>query len=452
MKRSELLFTFLQIPIDLAMVLLSFFLAYKARTLFEFVPVIYVEPLPGYLRFVFGTLPIWFIVFIFNGLYSTKDRLGRFAEFGKVVVAVSAAVAVVLAWIFLSKTTFFSRLIIIYVWFIAIVLVTIGRFLMHFIQKFLYRFDIGTHRVIILGGNSSSKGLIKEIKNNRSLGYNLVRVIDDEAISKLESIFAKYKAEEIIVANTHLSPGKIAEILEFCRAHHIGFKMTPDLFLVRSSHVGIQMLANVPIMEFKRTPLDGWGRIIKRLTDLIGSFILIIITSPLMILTAILVKLTSRGPILFRQERVGLDHNFTFYKFRTMRVGAEKEHQKLIKKYGNMFKLENDPRFSPIGKFLRKTSLDELPQFFNCLRGDMSLIGPRPPMPEEVEKYTNWQRRRLGIKPGITGLWQVSGRSELSFDEWVRLDAFYIENWSLWLDCQIFLKTIWVVIKGRGAY
>ncbi len=205
-------------------------------------------------------------------------------------------------------------------------------------------------------------------------------------------------------------------------------------------------------MEFSRTPLDGWGRIIKHLTDLFGSIILIVLTSPLMILTAVLVKLTSRGPILFRQERVGLERNFTFYKFRTMRTGSEKEHEKYIKKYGNMFKLSNDPRLTPVGSFLRKTSIDELPQFFNVLRGDMSLIGPRPPMPEEVKKYTNWQKRRLGIKPGITGLWQVSGRSEISFDEWVRLDAFYIENWSLWLDCQIFLKTIWVVIKGRGAY
>lgn len=452
MKRSELLFTFLQIPIDIAMVLLSFFLAYKIRTYFEFVPVIYVEPLPGYLNFVFMTLPIWFVVFVFNGLYSIKDRSGRFAEFGKVVVAVSAAVAVVMAWIFLSRTLFFSRLIIVYVWFIAIILITLARFLMHGLQRFLYRYGVGVHRVIILGGNTSSKNLIEEIENNRWLGYKLVKVIDEEAVDKLDKIFSRSPADEIIIANTHLAPAKVSAVLEFCRGRQIGFKMTPDLFLVRSSHVKVETLASVPIMEFCRTPLDGWGRIIKRLVDLIGSFLLIIITSPLMILTALLVKLTSRGPILFTQERVGLENNFNFYKFRTMKVGAEKEHQKLIKKYGNMFKLANDPRLSPVGKFLRKTSLDELPQFFNVLRGNMSLIGPRPPMPEEVEKYTNYQKRRLGIKPGITGLWQVSGRSELSFDEWVRLDAYYIENWSLWLDFQIIIKTIWVVIKGRGAY
>lgn len=451
MKRSELIFTFLQIPIDLAMIILSFLLAYKLRTFFEFVPVIYVEPLPNFLKFVFFTLPIWFIVFVFNGLYSLK-KLGRFAEFGKIFVAVSASVAVVMAWIFLSRTLFFSRLIIVYVWFIAIILVTFGRSFMHYIQRFLYRWGIGVHKVIILAGNATSRSIVSEIQNNRSLGYSLLKVIDENAIGKLERVFARSPADEIIVANTHLSANKVSQVLEFCRAHQIGYKMTADLFLVRSSHVDIKTLAGVPIMEFKRTPLDGWGRIIKRLTDFVGSLVLIILFSPLMILVALLVKLTSKGPILFAQERVGLERNFTFYKFRTMRAGAEKEHEKYIKRFGVMFKLANDPRLTPIGKFLRRTSLDELPQFFNVLRGDMSLIGPRPPMPEEVRKYTNWQKKRLGVKPGITGLWQVSGRSDLSFDEWVRLDAYYIENWSLWLDFQIFIKTILVVIKGRGAY
>lgn len=452
MRRSELIFTFLQIPIDLAMVFCSFILAYKIRTYFEFVPVIYVEPLPSYLKFVLATLPIWFVVFISAGLYSLKERFSRFAEFGKILVAVSAAVAIVMAWIFLSRTMFFSRLIIIYVWFIALILVTVGRLITHYLQRFFYRWGIGVRRVIILGEDTASRHLITEIKKNRALGYKLIKVIDDEAIPKLARIFNRHPADEIIVINPHLSAQKTSEILDFCRAHQVVFKMTPDLFLVRSSHVDIKPLAGVPIMEFRRTPLDGWGRIIKRLVDFFGSILLIIITSPLMFIVALLVKLTSRGPILFRQERVGLERNFIFYKFRTMRKGAEKEHQRYIKKYGVMFKLANDPRLTPVGRFLRRTSLDELPQFFNVLKGDMSLIGPRPPMPEEVARYNNWQKRRLGVKPGITGLWQVSGRSELSFDEWVRLDAYYIENWSLWMDFQILVKTIWVVIKGRGAY
>ena len=451
MKRSELFFTVIKIPVDIAMIIAAFFVAYKLRIFFEFIPVTYVDPLYVYLKFVLITLPIWFIVFVFAGLYTTRDER-RLEEFGKIFVATSAAVAIVMAWIFLTRTMFFSRLIIIYVWFIAIIFVTFGRALILTIQRLLYRWGVGVHRVIVLAGNSSSQFIVSEIRKNISLGYRLVKIIDESGINKLGKIFERNPADEVIIADTHLPQSKVSEVLEFCRANQIGFKMTPDIFLVRSSHVDIQTLAGVPIMEFKRTPLDGWGRIIKRSMDLLFASILIIIFSPLMLLIAMLIKLTSRGPILFRQERVGLEKPFTFYKFRSMHENAEIEHEKYIKKYGNMFKLEHDPRVTPFGRILRKTSLDELPQFFNVLKGDMSLIGPRPPMPEEVEKYTNWQKRRLGVKPGITGLWQVSGRSELSFDDWVRLDAYYIENWSLWLDFQIFLRTIWVIVRGKGAY
>ncbi len=466
MKRSELIFTFLKIPVDLLMVVFSFVIAYWLRTFLTFVPTIYIEPLQGYLHFILTTIPIWLVTFIVAGLYSVREKDRRLEELGKIIVAVSSAVGIVLAWIFLSRTFFFSRLIIIYVWLVAIILVTLGRFLINFIERFLYRYNIGVHRVIVVGGNSSTRFIVDEIKRNRGLGYKLVKVIDEAGVEKLEAILERNPADEIIVTNTHLNQSKISEILEFCRFHQISFKTTPDLFLVRSSHVDVQTLAGVPIMEYKRTSLDGWGRIIKRSVDLVGSLILIIIFSPLMLIMAALIKLTSKGPILYRQTRVGLERNFTFLKFRSMKaeycVGNEyggKEAQvmlnKLIRKNevdGPVFKIKNDPRVTFIGKIIRKTSVDELPQLFNVFKGDMSLIGPRPPLPEEVKKYTRYQRLRLGVKPGITGLWQVSGRSELSFDEWVRLDAYYIENWSLWLDLQIFLRTLWVIIRGRGAY
>jgi len=467
LKRSELFFTFLQIPVDLAMIIASFVVAYKLRTIFEFVPVVYVEPLVNYLKFVIMTLPIWFAVFVFAGLYTLQNYHGRLQEFGKILVAVSAAIAILLAWLFLSRTSFFSRLIIVYVWAIAIVLVTFGRSLIHFIQRFLFRYGLGVHRVIILGENSSSRFIITELKNNKKLGYKIVKIIDEQGIENLERIFSKNPADEIIVANPHIGQAKIAEVLEFCRAHQIGFKMTPDLFLVRSSHVDIKTIAGVPILEFNRTPLDGWGRIIKRLVDFAGSGIILIILSPIIFLVALGVKLTSKGPVIFCQDRIGFENKiFPFLKFRSMKVEyctgqdyggkkAEEVLEKLSKRNevdGPVFKLKNDPRLTAFGKFIRKTSLDELPQFLNVLKGQMSLVGPRPPLPKEVEKYNKFQRRRLGVKPGITGLWQVSGRSDITFDEWVKLDAFYIEHWSLWLDFQILLKTIGVVIRGRGAY
>jgi exopolysaccharide biosynthesis polyprenyl glycosylphosphotransferase len=434
------------------MILLAFFVAYKFRVNFTYVPTTYIEPFSQYFKFVIYFLPVWVIVFILTGLYSINEKKGTLNEFGKILVATSAAMALVITWIFLSRTFFYSRLVIGITWVLAVITVTFGRFLIRFFQKFLYRYGIGVHRVIVLGHNSSTKPVIDEIKNNRNLGYKIVKIIDRDGIEKLDKIVDNNPCDEIIIADSTLPESQAEKVAEFCRLNNLGFKMTPNLFLVRSSHVDIQQLAGVPILEFKRSPLDGWGRIIKRTFDFVVTLILVIITSPLMIITAVLVKLTSRGPIFYKQERVGLSKNFTFYKFRTMKENADAEFPKLMKKYGVNFKLKKDPRVTPIGRFLRKTSLDELAQFFNVLRGDMSLIGPRPPKPEEVEKYNNWQKRRLGVKPGISGLWQVSGRSELSFDEWVRLDAYYIENWSLWLDVQIFIKTIWVVLKGRGAY
>ncbi len=467
MKRSELFFTFFQIPVDLVMITSSFAAAYFMRTLFEFVPIVYVEPFAEYMQFVIIALPIWLIVFIFAGLYSSKERLSKFEELGKILVAVSAATAILMAWLFLSRTFFFSRLIIIYAWFIAIFLVMFGRALLHFIQKFLFRYGLGVHRVIILGKNSSSRFIINEIKDNKGLGYKIVKIIDEDAIENLAKILKRSPADEIIVASSHIPSVKISKILEFCRLNHLSFKMTPDLFLVRSSHVEIRTLAGTPIMEFKRTPLDGWGRIIKRLIDFVGALLLLTIFSPVMLIVGLIIKLTSKGPVIFKQERVGFENKkFWFLKFRSMKIeycigenyggGKAQKVLKDLKKFdksdGPTFKLKDDPRLTPFGRFIRKTSLDEFPQFWNVLKGGMSLIGPRPPLPEEVEKYNNFQRRRLGVKPGITGMWQVSGRSDITFDEWVKLDAFYIENWSLWLDLQIFLKTIWVVIKGRGAY
>lgn len=451
----------------MAMIVASFVIAYKIRTFFEFVPIIYVEPLGSYLKFVLITMPIWFVVFVFAGLYTLKNYHGRLQEFGKILVAVSAAVAILLAWLFLSRTFFFSRLIIIYVWAVAIILVTFGRGLIHYIQRFLYRFGIGVHRVIILGENASSRFIISELRNTKKLGHKIVKIIDEGGVENLEKIFVRHQADEIIVANPHIGQAKISKVLEFCRAHQIGFRMTPDLFLVRSSHVDIKTIAGVPILEFNRTPLGGWGRIIKRLVDLVGALLLLIILSPVMILVALGVKLTSKGPIIYKQMRIGFENKpFSFLKFRSMKAEfctgenyggtkAEAVLRKLNKHNeatGPIFKIRNDPRLTPFGKFIRRTSLDELPQFLCVLRGQMSLVGPRPPLPDEVAKYNHFQRRRLGVKPGITGLWQVSGRSDLTFDEWVNLDAFYIEHWSLWLDFQIFLKTIWVVLKGRGAY
>ena len=211
----------------------------------------------------------------------------------------------------------------------------------------------------------------------------------------------------------------------------------------------------LPLIGMRRTPTSEGALLLKRGLDLLGGTIGLLMISPIFIVTAILIKVTDPGPIFFSQVRVGRNgRRFKMHKFRSMVVDAEKRKKELMKLNemdGPVFKIKRDPRITPIGRFIRKTSIDELPQLINVLVGDMSLVGPRPPLPDEVDQYKDWQRRRLSVKPGITGLWQVSGRNQIDFDEWMELDLTYIDNWSIWLDIRILLKTIPVVLFSKGA-
>ena len=232
-------------------------------------------------------------------------------------------------------------------------------------------------------------------------------------------------------------------------------RVAVDLFPAKVSNVSMEFLENVPVITFSATPDHAFSLFIKRAMDVILTVLLLALLTPLMIVVGLLVKMTSKGPMIYRQIRCGLyGRKFVLYKFRSMNQGAEDvlwEIRHLNEMDGPVFKMRNDPRVTPFGRFLRKSSIDELPQLWNVVKGDMSLVGPRAPLPEEVREYTRWQRRRLSVKPGITCLWQVSGRNEIDFHEWMKLDLQYIDNWSLLLDVKILLRTFPVVLLGRGA-
>lgn len=469
MKRSELFFAFILIPIDILAIFLAFLSAYFLRLKWDILPVSYMWPLDQYLRFTFILIPIWILIFAISGLYRLSNiRKGISGEFSPLILAVSSGMLLVTLYIFFSRSFFFSRLVLIYAWLLSIFIVLILRYLIRTVQRYLYRYGIGVHRLTLIGFSEVCKNIISEIQNNKRLGYQLVGVILKDksqksqakkickvlgTINQLDQIVKEYRPiDEIILANSQITEGETVKLIEFCDDKKIIFKHVPGLLEVHSTNVSTSTLAGLPILEFKRTPLDGWGAILKRMIDIVGSVIGLIIFLPCFLIIPILIKLDSRGPIFFKQKRLGPEGNFNFYKFRTMYVGAEKEHQKYMRKYGVMFKLKNDPRTTRIGRFLRRTSLDEPPQIFNVLKGDMSLVGPRPPMTEEAAFYNRFQRKRLAIKPGMTGLWQVSGRSNLPFEQWVKLDLYYIENWSLRLDLQIIFRTFWIIIRGVGAY
>jgi exopolysaccharide biosynthesis polyprenyl glycosylphosphotransferase len=249
---------------------------------------------------------------------------------------------------------------------------------------------------------------------------------------------------------------KIINIMAQCERYHVPMRIVPDLFQITLTHMHIEEIAGIPMIGVKEVSISGLNLLLKRAIDVIFSAAALVLAAPLMALVVLMIKMDSPGPVLFRQERVGkMGRLFTVYKFRSMVENAEEQRQALValnEADGPLFKIKHDPRTTRLGRWLRRLSLDELPQFYNILRGEMSLIGPRPALPSEVEQYQQWHKRRLEVSPGLTGLWQVSGRSELTFDEMALLDIYYIENWSPALDTKILLQTIPRVIFGSGAY
>jgi exopolysaccharide biosynthesis polyprenyl glycosylphosphotransferase len=262
--------------------------------------------------------------------------------------------------------------------------------------------------------------------------------------------------DEVIITLPWTYHRRILSLLRECERRNVAARIVPDLFQLSLRQVAVSDLGGVPLIGVQEIAFSRTALLVKRAMDVILALLMILLGLPVIVLIALAIKLDSPGPILFRQDRVGKNGRpFRIYKFRSMRVGAEEEQEDLLamnEADGPLFKIRNDPRLTRVGRFLRRTSLDELPQLINVLQGQMSLVGPRPAIAYEVEQYQPWHRQRLSVHPGMTGLWQVSGRSELTFDEGVLLDIYYIEHWSPWLDLTILLRTVPKVFIGDGAY
>ncbi|MDD5590019.1 MAG: sugar transferase, partial [Candidatus Portnoybacteria bacterium] len=351
-------------------------------------------------------------------------------------------------------------------WIFAIIFVYLGRFFVGKIQKILMsRWDIGAHRTLIIGSDGVAEDMIEEIKAEPTLGYRLVENLPDINMEEVRRLQKQNRLDDIILANPDFPREKVLELIGFCEEKYLNFKFVPNLFQTLTTNVEYDTLAAAPLIELKRTALDGWGRILKRVIDIVGGVFGLIIFLPVMAIIAILVKFDSKGPIIYKNERVGPKGSFTTYKFRSFKIECctgreyDKDGQasrleddlaaKQSGRQGPVFKVLNDPRRTRVGRILEKTSLDELPQFYNVLLGNMSLVGPRPHMPKEVAKYEKWHKKVFNIKPGVTGLAQISGRSDIDFDEEAKLDIYYLENWSFMLDFKILFKTPLVVLFGK---
>jgi len=455
-----------------------------------------------YAGVVFFIIPIQLLMLSYQRVYRLQGAFSYVNEFLKIFKAVSVASLLTIAFTFLFRGGFafrdfpYSRGVFALNFAIALVVFTAFHLGLRFVQTIFRNRGINLIPTLIVGTNAEAKQTIRELKERRDLGYLVVGIIATEFtesiekneaknslisefsvaenvpivgnLDELSDVIRELEIQEVIITDNQIQSEKLFEaMMQIGRKQKVEFRLAPTLFNSLPQKTSVEQIGVLPMVRLFREPLSDVEKFIKRASDIVISLIALLITFPIWLIISILIKLDSRGAVLFKQERVGMDgRKFLCYKFRTMKSDADEEiHREAYRKNiegnseanaGNdekpvFGKVKNDPRITKIGKFLRRTSVDELPQFLNVLRGEMSVVGARPPIPYEVEEYDLRHRRRLDMKPGITGLWQVSGRNRLTFEEMVQIDIFYIENWSLWLDLKIILLTLPAVLRGDGA-
>ncbi|MCB0082723.1 MAG: sugar transferase, partial [Caldilineaceae bacterium] len=335
----------------------------------------------------------------------------------------------------------------------------------------LRRYGVAVERTVLVGAGDVGRMVMRNIAAQPELGYQLIGFLDDNPhkghtdigrfralgeIDNLESLLATQNIQRVIICLPWQSHRTAQRLLRVCNQAGVFAQVVPDLFHLTRNQMQVEQLNGIPLISTNSATIQGWNLFLKRVTDIVFTLSGAVLCLPLAILIAIAIRLDSPGPVIYIQTRIGRNGRpFRCFKFRSMVSQADQLRRHisdLNEATGPLFKVRDDPRLTRVGRFLRRYSLDELPQFINVLLGDMSLVGPRPNLPSEVDQYEEWHKKRLSASPGITGLWQVSGRSDLTFDEMVLLDIYYVENWSLLLDLSIILRSIPAVLRAKGAY
>ena len=381
------------------------------------------------------------------------------------------------------RTFSYARSVFVIDFILALASFQLVRILLRGAQTFFRLRGINLIPTLVVGRGPEAAFCIKEMRERPSLGYRVIGAVDSGELGQhsrksyegvpvvsdlagLPEAIREAGANEVIIADSSVQGDQLFEVMMRCgRRRGVEFRIAPSLFNCLPSKTEVDQIGALPMIRLFREPLSDFARGTKRISDVVIASISLILLAPLWFLISLLIKSDSKGPVFYMQERVGMDGRiFLVYKFRTMNTDVDSEiHREYQRKFiaghaeANVgdartpaYKLRDDPRITRVGRVLRRFSLDEAPQLLNVLRGDMSIVGPRPPIPYEVEAYELWHRKRLDMKPGVTGLWQVSGRNRLSFEEMVKLDLFYIENWSLLFDVKIILRTILVIFRGEG--
>ncbi|HLN53775.1 MAG TPA: sugar transferase [Lentimicrobium sp.] len=421
-----------------------------------------------YLIIAFLIIPLWYIGIIQSSLtqFNNKSYFTIVFETGLFVITGTGFLALTQVAFNLTQVNNY----------VILTFAILDFFLINLILLLSYRYNksmaakgINIENIVVIA-DSSSVDFIEKIIQNNNWGYNINTIISDspivdeifgsririiEDLSSLSYILRQEVIDEVLYCRNKIDQDEIKELIYTCEEIGVVFKMQSSFFHMSSTKTNLTYYEDTPFLTFSNTPSVKFSHNWKLLLDILASVFILLIWSPIILIIAFAIKITSKGPVIFKQKRVGLrGRTFEIYKFRTMVVDAEKQRHLLETKNemdGPVFKIKDDPRVTKIGKFLRKTGLDEIPQFFNVLNGDMSLVGPRPPLPSEVKQYERWQLRRLSMRPGITCIWQIApNRNNISFNEWMKLDLQYIDSWSLKLDLILLFKTVQTVIKGSG--
>lgn len=407
------------------------------------------------------------------GLYETRVRVRTLDRFPRIVAAVNGFIITLLVAMFLLDASGSYRGYTIFFWFTCILFLATGRILLQSWYSVMGKIDVVERNTLLVGAGQVGKALALKLVQHPEFGLRPIGFIDDHplierfsepeiedlrvlgGLKEISSVIEERNVEKVIVGFSRDSHESMLELVTLCNNAGVECSVLPRLFEVITDDVLVSDVGGISMVPVSKKSFSVSSNAIKTVEDYAVALLGLAVFWPVLVAVAIAIKLDSPGPVFYRQTRIGRHGRpFQFIKFRSMVVGADMVRDDLESERGDdlLFKISDDPRITRVGRWIRKFSIDELPQLFNVLKGQMSIVGPRPGLPEEVEKYKGWQRLRLNAKPGITGMWQVNGRSDLPFDEMVKYDLYYIECWSIWLDIKTILRTFIAVLHGRGAY
>lgn len=462
---------------DALAITVAFSIAYILRVTLNHQPLSASVHAHSYITILVSLLPFWILIFGLLGLYNMRIYEKRFSELGRLFVASFIGILFVISYSYMTNTAIFpARLVTVYGFLLAFFCVLIFRTVARGIRRELFGYGVGINNVLLVGDTMTTHRLLESLHQTSLTGYKVLGVVGgvkhplkkDTPYRQFTSFadavdhIKDQQLHTIIQTELYADGTKNDEIVTHAQEHHVAYRFVPGNSELFVGKIEVDLFHTVPIIAVHQTALIGWGRVVKRLTDIVLGVLFIIIASPVMLVTAIFVKLTDGGTVFFRQERLSrFDSKVNIFKFRSMKLAysgmdPEEAFEKmgrldLLQKYRNHGDiLDKDPRLTAVGRFIRRTSIDELPQLFNVVRGDISLVGPRALVAFELEKAEQ-KNQILSVKSGLTGLAQISGVRDLSFSERRKLDLYYVQNWSFWGDLVIIAKTFWVVLFHKGT-